>query len=75
MTLPLWISQDQADRLKAALEAEGFTDVLIEETDHSAQLGVCASSGGAPHAIRVSEPTGLTNVVWRFKKWRDHRNG
>lgn len=75
MTLPLWISQDQADRLKAALEAEGFTDIAFNKGSRGGELIVTVTDAGAQNSVSVMDPMGLEIVVGRFLKWRDQRNG
>lgn len=75
MTLPLWISQDQAARLKAALEGEGFEDVTFSKGSRGGELIVAVKDNGAENSVSVMDPMGLEIVVPRFLKWRDQRNG
>lgn len=74
MTLPLWISTDQADRLKAALEKEGFTDVDVRRGPRGGEVVVSAKDNGRPYNANVLNVMGLEAVVGRFLKWRE-QNG
>lgn len=71
--LPLWISTDQADRLRAELEGAGFANVAYESFDCGRVLGIIALSGSLDrrHVVRIDTPTELSGVVWQFKKWRE----
>lgn len=72
--LPLWISTDQAERLKKKLEGNGFENVRIEPEGED-EIRVTASDGGAEHFVRVGQSNLLTSVVWQFKRWRENRRG
>ena len=74
MTLPLWISTDQADRLKAALEAEGFENVTIGKGPFGGEIMVTATDRGVDFNVRAGNPMDLEVVVPRFLKWREQRS-
>src|SRR5690348_7283190 len=74
---PLWLAQDQIGRLKGELESAGFVNVAFEAAGNDA-LNVRVFTGtddGPEHAVIVRDPKGLSNVVERFKKWREQRRG
>lgn len=80
MTLPLWLSQDQADRLKSALEALGFENVTVEsmttygEPDGRLQVtGRHIESGDGTHAL-AGDASGLQRIVSHFEAWKGRRN-
>ena len=73
MSLPLWLSTDQAERLKAALEAEGFTDVSIGKGPFGGEIVVTASHNGEAFNVRAGQPMDLEVVVPRFVRWREMR--
>lgn len=75
MTLPLWISQDQVDRLKTQIEAEGFTSVKIAKGPRGGEIVVTGYDGERDFNVSVMRPLELDSVVGRFLKWRDQRNG
>lgn len=71
--LPFWISTDQAERLKAALEAEGFENVTIGKGPFGGEIIVTAFDRGADFNVRAGNPMDLEVVVPRFLKWREQR--
>lgn len=73
--LPLWISTEQADRLKARLEAEGFADVKITRGPYGGEIMVTAFDNGKDFNVRAGQPMDLEIIVPRFVKWREQRNG
>lgn len=73
MSLPFWLSTDQAERLKAALETEGFTDVKIGKGPFGGEIVVTASHDGQTFNVRAGQPMDLEVVVPRFIKWRELR--
>jgi hypothetical protein len=73
--LPLWISTDQAERLKAALESQGFSDVTLVRGPHGGEIVATASDRDQTFNVRAENPIDLEVIVPRFLKWRDHRNG
>lgn len=75
MSLPFWLSTDQAERLKSALESEGFAGVGLSKGSRGGELIVTAQDNGVDFNVSVMDPMGLEMVVARFLKWRDHRNG
>lgn len=75
MSLPFWIATEQADRMKAALEAEGFTDIKIAKGHRGGEIIFTASDNGAPFNVSAMGPLGLEIVIPRFIKWREQRNG
>lgn len=75
MSLPFWLSTDQAERLKAALETEGFTDVKIAKGQRGGEIVVTGYDGERDFNVSVMRPLELDIVVGRFLKWRDQRNG
>lgn len=75
MSLPFWLSTDQAERLKAALETEGFTDVKIGKGPFGGEIVVTGYDGEREFNVSVMRPLELDIVVGRFLKWRDQRNG
>lgn len=75
MTLPLWVTQDQVDRLKAQIEAEGFTGVKIAKGQRGGEIVVTGYDGEREFNVSVMRPLELDIVVGRFLKWRDQRNG
>lgn len=73
MTLPIWISTDQADRLKARLEAEGFGSVRIGAGSRGGDIVVTAEDRGREFNVVASDPMALEAVVGRFLRWRNRR--
>ena len=74
---PLWLAQDQIGRLKGELEAAGFVNAAFETFEGDA-LKVRVFTGtddGPDHAVIIRDAKGLSNVVERFKKWREQRRG
>ena len=75
MTLPFWLSTEQAFRLKAALEAEGFEKVSIGKGPFGGEIVVTAYDGGKDFNVRAGNPMDPEVVIPRFLKWREQRNG
>jgi hypothetical protein len=72
---PIWMTSEQADRLRKELGAAGFQAAFFESFDCGHELGVAVELGERRHAVRVQRPEGLTSVVFLMKQWRDRTNG
>lgn len=66
---------EQAERLRRDLNAAGFETAFFESFNCDHDLGVAVVLGEHRHAVRVTKPEGLANVVFLMKQWRDRLNG
>jgi hypothetical protein len=73
--LPLWISTDQAERLKAALEANEFEAVRVATGPRDREVVISAEWQSYGHKMSVLDVGGLDNVLPHFVKWRDQHHG
>ncbi len=81
--LPLWISSEQVDRLKAAIEALGFEGVSVKRMTSLDDLGIPddrievkalhTASGDRNHAV-IGNARGLDMAVERFRQFKGRRD-
>jgi hypothetical protein len=64
------MTQEQADRLKKAIEAEGFTEVALEAIEKGQSLAVSVKAGDKTLRQVADDPSNLALVVHNLKNQR-----
>ena len=69
MSMPLWVTEGQLQRLQQMLEQAGFISVAFDTDEDQATLTVTASRYRKTHRETIDQPEGMASVVQRFKAW------